>query len=152
MSSLRINGISKNFFRTEPKKVERNQTNPFGVSFKGNNIVADVFVSQKKEAKDLSFKGRMKSSALVGSINDFSESMAKRLDSIMSMGRRIKARSIELWKRAQDIVIFDESRIQEVLRTDVTELRRSSTVNRLKQRPVSELRSQLESAIELQKA
>jgi len=47
MEKLSINKIPKNFFRTVHQKIETHQANPFGVSFKGSVITADVFETKK---------------------------------------------------------------------------------------------------------
>lgn len=107
MSRLIINGISKNFFKTETKKAESNHTNPFGVSFKGNVLAADVF--EKKEETNLiaraANKSRLVSSAVVGSIANFGSAMGARLNSVVSFGNRIKENVSNAWQQANNIEI-----------------------------------------------
>lgn len=119
MEKLSINNISKNFFKpaqSTHQKVESNQTNPFGVSFKGNVLTADVFET-KKNSK-ISFTGasanliskaanksRMLSSAVVGSINNFGSAIGTRLNTIVNHGRRMGEKVSNLWKQAQSIEI-----------------------------------------------
>ena len=50
-------------------------TNPFGVSFKGNVIQADVFQSAKKAAENVGImqRGKIFASAVVSGINSFND-------------------------------------------------------------------------------
>lgn len=114
MAKLSINSFTTSFFKTASSEHEvsrSNHTNPFGVSFKGNMITADVFDCSKKEK--VSFTGlnnvaertKMLTSALVGSINSFKTT---RLDSIIRLGQRIRENVLNAWKKAQSIEIsFD---------------------------------------------
>ena len=125
MEKLSISSVSRNIFRAAPKNIENNQTNPFGVSFKGNVLTADVFEKNKNASKInftgiASIKSKMLSSAIVGSINDFSSAIASRLDSVVSFGRRIKenasilrARAIDGWNKAD--AWWEEIRTKEVM-------------------------------------
>ena len=63
MEKIGINiNASKNIFRAAPKNVESNQTNPFGVSFKGNVLTPETmpeFTKLMKQA-DRDFNKRQK--------------------------------------------------------------------------------------------
>lgn len=75
------------------EKTVQNHSNPFGVSFKGNIISADVFESTEKKVsfgQNLTNRSRMALNAMVGSINSFSEGISSRFNSIVSFGARIK--------------------------------------------------------------
>lgn len=97
---MEIKSISQKIFKTAPNKIENNNnhTNPFGVSFKGNIISADVFDAAEKTDK-VSFTGiiaekvgrrcKMLTSAAVGSIGDMSSAINARLNSVVSFGRKI---------------------------------------------------------------
>ncbi len=103
---MEIKSISKKIFKT-PKKIaenKSNQTNPFGVSFKGNIISADVFETTEKQ--NIAFRGvqltakvgskcKMLAAALTGSIGDMSKAISTRLNSVVDFGRRIKGKFVE---------------------------------------------------------
>ena len=93
---MEIKSISKNFFKTSTSRIENNSTNnsnhtnPFGVNFKGNIITADVFVRANSGlVEKVSNKSKMLTSAIVGSLNAFNQSMSTRLNSIVSYGKRL---------------------------------------------------------------
>lgn len=92
---MEIKSISKKIFKAAPNRIESNsnQTNPFGVNFKGKMITADVFepaVNKSSLAEKVSSKSKMVASAIVGSINDVNQAISKRLNSIVDFGKRIK--------------------------------------------------------------
>lgn len=102
---MEIKSISQKIFRTSPSKTEGNHSNPFGVNFKGNIIQADVF--DKSEKSGISFKGaeiaakvankgKLWSSAIVGSINNANEAMRKILNPVASFGRTIKENALRV--------------------------------------------------------
>lgn len=103
---MEVKRISEKIFGTISKKEEKNssQTNPFGVVFNGKIINADVFETKKtcteniipSLAKKAANKGKMWVSTMVGSINDFNEVMAKRINSVMDFGNRIKENTAKL--------------------------------------------------------
>ena len=66
-------------------------TNPFGVSFKGNVIQADVFESASKSniAQNITEKSKLFASAVVSGINNFNESFKSRMNSMVSFGKKI---------------------------------------------------------------
>ena len=64
-------------------------TNPFGVSFKGNVIQADVFESAKKSSTNIAERGKLFASAVVSGINNFNESFKSRMNSVVSFGKKI---------------------------------------------------------------
>lgn len=106
---MEVKSISKNFFRIKSQAAEKienntNHSNPFGVNFKGNIINADVFESSDKS--DVSFtgtiadkvarKGKMWSSAIVGSINSLNEKMGSMLNPVREFGKAIKNNTLKL--------------------------------------------------------
>lgn len=109
---MEIKSISQKIFRTSPNKtesnhnkVDNNHTNPFGVNFKGNIIQADVF--DKSEKSGISFKGaeiaakvankgKIWTSAVVGSINNANEAMRRILNPVASFGRTIKQNALRV--------------------------------------------------------
>lgn len=102
---MEIKSISEKIFRTSPSKAENssNHTNPFGVSFKGNMISADVFETAAKSdagvrlIEKVSNKGKMLASAIVGSIGDMNSAISTRLNSIANFGRRIGENVAKAW-------------------------------------------------------
>ena len=79
---MQLGKISLHTTKTVQPQKETNKTvgnkfstNPFGVSFKGNVIQADVFESAKKVASKtgLMERGKLFASAVVSGINNFNE-------------------------------------------------------------------------------
>lgn len=70
-------------------RINQFSTNPFGVSFKGNVIQADVFEKNKNISENISEKGKLFASAVVSGINNFNESFKSRMNSIVSFGKKI---------------------------------------------------------------
>lgn len=97
---MEIKSISQKIFKTSPSKIETNSnhTNPFGVNFKGNMISADVFESNEKSKvsftgnnliQNAAKKGRMWTSAIVGSMNNVNQAISSRLNRIVDCGRKM---------------------------------------------------------------
>lgn len=130
---MEIKSISAKIFRTNVNKSENrsNHTNPFGVSFKGNIINADVFEEKKADLTENKNRGKMLVSTLVGSISSINSSISKRLNSVVNFGRRIKESTTNAWNRAQSIDMG----------TFISGIALGGTysVNNLQKRPVSEL-------------
>lgn len=149
---MEIKSISSKIFKTASKTAarttEHNQTNPFGVSFKGNMVTADVFTNtSSKLAQKASNKGKMVVSAIVGSMNDFSSAMSARLNSVVSFGRRIKENAADLWDKANKYEIhFD---FVDSITTRISELNKYGVDNLRKNHSVSELEEMLTSQINL---
>jgi len=161
MEKISINSTSKNIFRAATKRVENNQTNPFGVSFKGKILTADVF--ENKQAKKINFTGissiksKMLSSAIVGSINDFASEISTRLNSIANFGRRIRqnASSIgnqisETWNRAD--AWWESIRQREVMdlvKSGMSRFKDEYSVSNLLKQPVANIEEMLTSHISM---
>jgi len=115
MEKLSINNVSKNFFKTSQaknQKVESNQTNPFGVSFKGNVLTADVFETKKNSnisfagaSANLISKAAEKSKMLRAAVASVNTVIGTRLDTIVNHGRKMGEKISSLWKQAQSIEI-----------------------------------------------
>lgn len=138
-----ISSISNKLFKTNANKVEKSEnrsshTNPFGVSFKGNIINADVFEEKNSGLTDRQNRGKMLVSTLVGSINSINSSISKRLNSVVNFGRRIKESTTNAWNQARsvDMGTFLSERIPAFGGT--------YSVNNLQKRPVSELEAMLQ--------
>lgn len=145
---MEIKSISSKIFRAAPRATEQNHTNPFGVSFKGNMVTADVFTSTTpKLAEKVSNKGRMVVSAIVGSMNDFNSAMSARLNSVVSFGRRIKENATILWDKANNIEIhFD---FMNTITTKMSEINRYGVENLRRNNSVSDLEGMLSTQINL---
>lgn len=104
---MNIQGISQKIFRknevSNNEVSKSNHTNPFGVNFKGNIISADVFENKKSDLPEAKARNKFSESAFVGSINAFGSAIGRRLDSIVSFGRRIKDTTTDLWAQANRI-------------------------------------------------
>ncbi len=76
-------------------------TNPFGVSFKGNVIQADVFESAEKKGitQNIGEKSKLFASAVVSGINNFNESFKSRMNSIVSFGKKITTNVFDTLER-----------------------------------------------------
>ena len=132
--------------RTEAKiNTPNHSSNPFGISFKGNVIQADIFqTTSNKEGIGHTIKerGRMFMSAVVGNINSFNESMKSRLNSVVSFGRRVKDNVANWWEMAKTTeVTFDMNGLSKF----ISEKFHTNPygVNNLLKRPVNELEEML---------
>ena len=114
-------------------------SNPFGVSFKGNVIQADVFETAKKAASNTSLaeKGKLFASAVVGGINSFNEAFKSRLNSIISYGKKITTNVFEkIEKIGNTEISFDLSNIANRIFPD-----RQYSVKNLSTKSVDELKT-----------
>lgn len=138
---MEIKSISAKLFRKSVNNSENrsNHTNPFGVSFKGNIINADVFEEKKSGLTENQNRGKMLVSTLVGSINAINSSISNRLNSVMNFGRRIKETTQNLWNQANSI---DMTTFMGNI-SDRIALGGAYSVNNLQKRPVSELEGML---------
>lgn len=136
-----ISSISGKLFKTNANKIEKsenrsNHTNPFGVSFKGNIINADVF-EENSGLTERQNRGKMLVSTLVGSINSINSSISKRLNSVVNFGRRIKESTTNAWNQARSIDMGT------FLSERIPAFGGNYSVNNLQKRPVSELEAML---------
>ncbi len=104
---MEIKSISNKLFQPAKTKVENSgsQTNPFGVNFKGKMITADVFEpAASKLSEKVANKGKLLTSAIVGSINDVNEAIGRRLNSVIEFGRRIKENTSRLAQNTKNSI------------------------------------------------
>lgn len=120
MANLSVSSIRERIFNTSKHEsvTQRNSSNPFAASsFKGNVLTADVFESSNKKVNNTpNFTGKLKASALVGSISGIGEKFQHMINSVVEFGNRIKEKAISMYNSTK-----------EVLGTSVTDLISSKT-------------------------
>lgn len=118
-------------------------TNPFGVSFKGNVIQADVFESANKSniTQNITEKSKLFASAVVSGINNFNESFKARMNSMVSFGKKITTNVFDTIERIGNTEItFDLNGIKNRLFPD-----RQYSVKQLTNQSTGDLRAMWES-------
>lgn len=113
-------------------------SNPFGVSFKGNVIQADVFQkTAQKASTETQEKGKLFASAVVSGINNFNEAFKSRLNSIVSFGKKVTSNVLgSIEKVANTEIKFNFEGIKNKLFPD-----REYSMKNLTNKPVDELRT-----------
>lgn len=112
-------------------------TNPFGVSFKGNVIQADVFESAKKSSTNIAERGKLFASAVVSGINNFNESFKSRMNAIVSFGKQVTKNVFDTVERIGNTEItFDMTGLKNRLFPD-----REYSVKNLTNKSVDELKT-----------
>ena len=156
MEKISIKSSAVNIFRTAGRinQKETKHTNPFGLSFKGNVLEADVFSSSKpKVQNNETFMGKVVErtkafkSAVVGGINNFNTELSTRfnngINKIVSFGKKIGHNTKELWRKANETnIVLDLSGTTKGIsfeRIEKAEKGESYNVMDLVKRPVSEL-------------
>ena len=115
----------------------RLSTNPFGVSFKGNVIQADVFQSARSASENVGImqRGKIFASAVVSGINSFNEAFKSRMNAVVSFGKKITNNVFEaIEKFGKKEITFDMSGIANRIFPD-----RQYSVKNLSNRSVDEL-------------
>jgi len=121
---MEIRSISEKIFRTSPSKTENskcNQTNPFGVSFRGNVVSADVFECATKKSniiEKVSNRSKMVMSAIVGSVNSASQVISSRFNSILSFGNRMHEGVKKAWNGMKSHMETLGSKSKEMIKND----------------------------------
>lgn len=111
MANLSIPSIRARIFNTSKHETSTqrnsNSTNPFAASsFKGNVLTADVFESSNnKNDNNINFTGKLKASALVGSISGIGEKFQNMINSVVAFGNRIKDNVVNGWNKLNNIEI-----------------------------------------------
>ncbi len=130
---------------TTKKTIQKNNTekrlttNPFGVSFKGNVIQADVFETGNKTSitKNISEKSKLFASAVVSGINSFNESFKSRMNAIVSFGKKVASDTLETLERLGNTEVkINMDGIKDKIFPD-----RKYEVKNLSKMPVEELRN-----------
>ncbi len=131
---------AKTLQRNETQKstqTNRLSTNPFGVSFKGNVIQADVFESTNKTTNNIAEKSKLFASAVVSGINNFNESFKSRMNAIVSFGKKVTSNVFDKLEEIGNTEIsFDMNGIKNRLFPD-----REYSVKNLSNRSVDDLRT-----------
>lgn len=139
MANLSIPAIRERLFNTSKHEqtTQRNSSNPFAASsFKGNVLTADVFESSAKQSNP-SFTGKLKASALVGSISGIGERFQNIINSVTQFGVRIKENVVNGWNKLNGIEIsFNPLKermssaynsVKEIMGTSISDLISSSS-------------------------
>ena len=168
MEKISIKTGTVNIFKTTGTKHsgETKHSNPFGLSFKGNVLQADVFSSSKAKTKDsagviekIAERGRAVKSAFVGGINNFNTELSTRFNNginrVISFGKKIGENTKALWKKANETnIVFDFSGLGEGLKefanrdiVDVLGLKNSYSIRELSKHPVCELETMFKSEL-----
>ena len=106
MANLSIPSIRERLFNTSKhEQTTQRSTNPFSAStFKGNVLTADVFESSTKQDQP-TFTGKLKASALVGSISGIGERFQNMINSVVQFGVRVKESVVNGWNKLEGIEI-----------------------------------------------
>lgn len=159
---MEIKSISGRIFKTSQNRIEQNEnasshTNPFGVSFKGNIIHADVFESAKSEAQGskwiqrASEKSRMAMGAIIGSFGSVNQAFSARMDSIVSFGRKIRQNVAGAWNYLNNTNLrmsFDlvKREAGNLINSNIL-ARKTGSIEKLRKLGVSELEGLLQEGI-----
>lgn len=149
---MQINKISQKVF-TPRAKTTQNHTNPFGASFKGNIITADVFESAKKVglrekiSEKITQKGRLAFNTVLGSINSLNQKISGRFDSVISFGRRMREGMKNVTEFLNESkLIFNFNSSERFFKMDLAN--NSYNVKNLVKRDISDLRTEMINLIE----
>jgi len=138
MANLSIPNVRERIFNTSKHETStKRSSNPFAAStFKGNVLTADVFESSTK--KDIpAFTGKLKASALVGTISGIGEKFQNMINSVTKFAVRIRENIVNNWNKLEGIEIslnplkerFSNTynSIRDVLSTSVSDLMYNTT-------------------------
>lgn len=121
---LSISSIRERIFNpTKHEKSVARSSNPFAqTSFKGNVLTADVFVSENQNNEKaqnnngISFTGKLKASALVGSIAGIGVRIKAGIESVAAFANRIKDNVVNCWNKLNNTEITFEPAKQAISR------------------------------------
>ena len=129
MANLSVSSIRERIFNTSKHEsvTQRNSSNPFAASsFKGNVLTADVFESSSKKASsNINFTGKLKASALVGSISGIGEKFQHIISSVVDFGNRAKDYAVNCWNKLNSVEISFApmyNSIKETMKTPISDL------------------------------
>lgn len=143
--SLHRTKAAENIAVKKQQRTSNLTSNPFGVSFKGNVIQADVFETSNKSAQGNGIveKSKLFASAVVGGINNFNESFKSRMNAIVSFGKKITTNVFDTIERIGNTELtFDMSGLNMSMSGLKDRLfpDRQYSVKNLAARPVEDLR------------
>lgn len=110
MANLSISAIRERIFNgTKHEQTVARSSNPFAAtSFKGNVLTADVFAPEKEKSAQPSFTGKLKASALVGSLASAGSKISAAIESIGAFCNRMKDGVVGTWNTLKNTeVSFD---------------------------------------------
>ncbi len=157
MEKISINKNGLGIFKTAAKSdaaAKSPSTNPFGISFKGNVIQADVFESSSAAPAEglkekVANQGKLFVSSIVGGINSFNSALKSRMDSVISFGRRVKENVTGAIDKANNIDVGVELKNVFDAIYGRYKLETEYSVKNLTKRPVSELETMLRDELSL---
>lgn len=141
-------GINTTSAKVNPENTNNLFSNPFGVSFKGNVLQADVFEkASPKIVEKISSKGKLFVSAIVGNINNFSDIFKSKMNSVKTFAKKVQNSIINTVDKLQntevtlDFQAFKDT-VQKRFFPDS-----SYKVKNLVKAPVNDLKSMLQEAL-----
>lgn len=149
---MEITKINFKIGNASSKQVEQSTnsfaSNPFGVSFKGNVIQADVFEkAAPKITNTIAEKGKLFASAIVGNVNNFNNSLKSRMNAIVSFGQKIKTNMVEMFDKAANTEIsLDFEAFANTIRSKFFPDNQYKVKNLIKM-PVSDLKNMLQAEL-----
>lgn len=168
MEKISIKTSAVNIFKTANHTTkEAKHSNPFGLSFKGNVLQADVFSSSKVRTHEetgvmgkIAERSRAVKSAIVGGINNFNTELSTRFNNginrIVSFGRKIGENTRAMWQKANETnIVLDFNGLGESIKhianmdiKDIIMRKDEYSVKELSKHPVSELETMFRAELE----
>lgn len=152
MNKIRLEGGLGLIKRLAPSKVNNKAenpfaSNPFGISFKGKILQADMFEQSVKPSvkENILQKGKMVASAVVGSLTEFKSAATQKFEPVIEFGRKIKAHTSEL---INTIHKFDLTQFKVPTISKTKSEQASKEIEKLKIKPIDELEEMLTQEIE----
>lgn len=153
MNRIRLEGGLGLIKRIAPSKADKEiksensfASNPFGISFKGKILQADMFEQTVKPSikENIAQKGKMVASAVVGSLTEFKSAAAQKFEPVMEFGRQIKSHTNEIINKINK---FELTQFKVPAISRAKESTDSREVEKLKLKPTSELEEMLSEQI-----
>lgn len=164
MEKISIKNGAVNIFKTISHTNQQNSkhSNPFGISFKGNVLQADVFSSSKPKVQNnetllgkITDKTKAVKSTIVGGINNFNTELNTRfnngINKVISFGKKIGHNTKELWKKANETnIVWDFSGLTESIKNfGTTNDVKTYKVKNLIKQPVGDLEAMFKEELAL---
>ena len=145
MSKIIFKTSKSGIYTRAESNTNQSSTNPFGISFKGKILASDVFVSSQAENKSMnkmSFKGKLYTSAIVGSLVSAKNIISQRMNQVIDFVRNISGQVEKIWNKLDQIEIMPS-----LIKSKNTLKPEEKTVMSLMQYSPQELGSRLTKAI-----